>query len=145
MSIRTTNSEGTELFKVIKELTMDLAPYKELLLKMRQESNVDETDFTTTMKAEQAADEIDVASNDSNAALAKRLLERQQSYVKRIDIALAKIDDGTYGECEGCGEMISAKRLLARPIAVMCILCKEKQEQKEKVEKLPRGFMSDSV
>lgn len=121
---------------------MDYAPYKNLLLQMKTDAIVNEEDITTTMTTEHAADEIDVAANDSNAALAKRLLERQQSYVKRIDIALQKIDDGEYGECEGCGDLISEKRLMARPIAVLCILCKEKQEKLEKIEKMPRGFTS---
>ena len=121
---------------------MEYAPYKKLLLQMKTDALVNEEDITTTMQSERAADEIDVAANDSNAALAKRLLERQQSYVKRIDIALKKIEEGNYGECEGCGELISEKRLMARPVAVLCILCKEKQEKIEKAEKMPRGFMS---
>ena len=121
---------------------MDYAPYKKLLLQMKSDAFVNEKDITNTMQTEHAADEIDVAANDSNAALAKRLLERQQFYVKRIDVALQKIEDETYGECEGCGDLISEKRLMARPVAVMCILCKEKQEKMEKVEKLPRGFTS---
>ena len=121
---------------------MEYAPYKKLLLQMKTDALVNEEDITTTMQSERAADEIDVAANDSNAALAKRLLERQQSYVKRIDIALKKIEEGNYGECEGCGELISEKRLMAWPVAVLCILCKEKQEKIEKAEKMPRGFMS---
>lgn len=122
---------------------MDYALYKKLLLQMKTEAIVNEDVITTTMLSERAADEIDVAANDSNAALSKRLLERQQAYVKRIDVALKKIEDGEYGECEGCGELISEKRLLARPVAVLCILCKEKQEKIEKAEKTPRGFLSD--
>jgi len=122
---------------------MDYALCKKLLLQMKTEAIVNEDVITTTMLPERAADEIDVAANDSNATLSKRLLERQQAYVKRIDVALKKIEDGEYGECEGCGELISEKRLLARPVAVLCILCKEKQEKIEKAEKTPRGFLSD--
>lgn len=121
---------------------MDFTPYRDFLLTLKQEATVATVDIASAMHTERVADDIDVATNDSNAALAKRLLERQQSYAKRIDIALSKIDDGTYGECEGCGEMISPKRLFIRPVAVLCILCKEKQELKEKIEKLPRGFLS---
>jgi DnaK suppressor protein len=124
---------------------MDYAPYKELLLKMKEEALIHKDDVTTTFQSEPAADELDVAAQDNATALAKRLLERQQSYVRRIDIALEKIEEGTYGECEGCGDMISAKRLLARPVAVLCILCKEKQERAEKVAKsVSRGFTSET-
>lgn len=123
---------------------MDYAPYKTLLLAMQQEALVRAEDITATFHSEPVADELDVAAQDNATALAKRLLERQQSYVKRIDIAFQKIEDGTYGECENCGEMISEKRLLARPVAVLCILCKEKQEKNEKLEKSKRGFTSEA-
>ena len=122
---------------------MDYAPYTTLLLTMKKEALVHEEDVATTFHSEPAADELDVASQDNATTLAKRLLERQQSYVKRINIALQKIEEGTYGECESCGEMISEKRLLARPVAVLCILCKEKQEKHEKMEKSKRGFTSE--
>jgi len=122
---------------------MDLAIYKEMLQQMRSEALATDDKIADTLVLERAADELDVASLDSQAAIQKRLMERQTSYVKRIDIALAKIADGTYGECESCGDMISPKRLLARPVAVLCILCKEKQERLEKVDKAPRGFTSD--
>jgi DnaK suppressor protein len=122
---------------------MDYAPYKTLLLSMQKEALVHADDVATTFHAEPAADELDVAAQDNATALAKRLLERQQSYVRRIDVALKKIEDCTYGECVSCGEMISEKRLLARPVAVLCILCKEKQEKHEKIEKSKRGFTSE--
>jgi len=124
---------------------MDVAQFKEILLQLRSESLASDNKITETLVSERAADEIDVATQDSSAALQKRLLERQSSYVKRIDAALRKIEDGTYGECEMCGDMIAPKRLLARPVALLCVLCKEKQERLEKADKAPRGFMSDEV
>ncbi|MDX9999858.1 MAG: TraR/DksA C4-type zinc finger protein, partial [Polyangia bacterium] len=51
---------------------------------------------------------------------------------KKIDQALARIEDGTFGICEECEEEINAKRLEARPETTMCIKCKEAQERKEK-------------
>jgi DnaK suppressor protein len=125
-------------------MELDYAPFKELLLKMKEEikeSTKEEID--KSLQTEQAADELDIAASDTNAALAKRLLERQYSYIKRIDVALDKIKEGTYGECEMCGDMIAPKRLLARPIALLCVLCKEKEEKKEKWERGPRGIMSE--
>jgi len=121
---------------------MDYAPYKELLLQMKAEAQIPTEELETVLHTERAADEIDSATADSSAALAKRLLERQNAYVKRIDIALKKIEEGTYGECEECGTMISPKRLLARPVALLCVMCKEKQEKEEKKDKAPRGFLS---
>ena len=122
---------------------MDLAIYKEMLLQMRSEVLATDDKIADTLVLERQADELDVASLDSQAAIQKRLMERQTSYIKRIDMALDKIANGTYGECEDCSEMISPKRLLARPVALLCILCKEKQERLEKADKAPRGFTSD--
>ena len=122
---------------------MDLAIYKEMLLQMRSEALATDDKIADTLVLERQADELDVASLDSQAAIQKRLMERQTSYVRRIDMALEKIANGTYGECQACEEMISPKRLLARPVAVLCILCKEKQERLEKADHAPRGFTSD--
>lgn len=122
---------------------MDLKIFKELLEQKKQEIQAQAKELLqATLYSERAADDLDVATQDSSSALAKRLLERQNSYLKRVEKTLKKIDEGTYGECEGCGEMISEKRLLARPIAVLCILCKERQEKLEKNEKSPRGILS---
>lgn len=121
---------------------MDLTPYKELLLKMKEDAQASDEEVATVLQTERAADELDIATSDSHAALANRLLERQSSYIKRIDIALKKIEDGTYGECEDCGQKIAPKRLLARPVALLCVLCKERQEKREKKDKAPRGFLS---
>ena len=55
--------------------------------------------------------------------------------LKKRDIqALQKIENGIYGECEGCGETISVKRIRARPVAELCIDCKSEQEQLERRE-----------
>ncbi|TMB23658.1 MAG: conjugal transfer protein TraR, partial [Deltaproteobacteria bacterium] len=51
---------------------------------------------------------------------------------KKIDDALARIENGTFGTCEICEEEISVKRLEARPVTTMCIRCKEEQEKQEK-------------
>ena len=57
---------------------------------------------------------------------------REKSFLDKINKALAKIDDGTFGTCEECGEDISIKRLEARPETTLCIRCKEDQERMEK-------------
>jgi DnaK suppressor protein len=77
-------------------------------------------------------DEIDTASSEVNLAFMGRLRERERGLLTKIDGALAKIEDGVYGECEGCGEEIGLKRLEARPVAELCIDCKSEQEKLER-------------
>jgi len=62
-----------------------------------------------------------------------RLKEREQKLLKKIDEALDRITQGTFGVCESCGGEISFKRLQARPVTTLCIECKTKQEEDEKV------------
>ena len=62
-----------------------------------------------------------------------RAINRQIKLISKIDQALKKINDGTYGYCEETGEPIGIKRLIARPIATLCISAQEKHEKEEKV------------
>ena len=71
------------------------------------------------------------AVTDQNFLL--RLKEREQKLLKKIDEALDRIATGTFGVCESCGGEISFKRLKARPVTTLCIDCKTKQEEDEKV------------
>jgi len=73
-----------------------------------------------------------VAELDNNFLL--RLRGREQKLLKKIDEAIARIDGGTYGVCESCGEQISIKRLEARPVTTLCIECKTRQEEEEKLQ-----------
>jgi DnaK suppressor protein len=54
------------------------------------------------------------------------------NHLKKIDVALKKIEEETYGECESCGEQIGFARLMARPVAQLCIDCKTAQENEER-------------
>jgi DnaK suppressor protein len=76
-------------------------------------------------------DEIDQASVDVEQAMRMRLCNREALYLKKVNEALERIEDGTFGECEDCGENIELKRLEARPTATLCVGCKEEQERKE--------------
>ena len=60
-----------------------------------------------------------------------RLDQRNILFLKKVEEAKQKILEGTYGECEDCGENISQKRLLARPTASLCINCQEEKEREE--------------
>ena len=71
------------------------------------------------------------AETDQNFML--RLKEREQKLLKKIDEALERMANGTFGICESCGEEISFKRLKARPVTTLCIDCKTKQEEEEKI------------
>lgn len=76
-------------------------------------------------------DEIDQAASDIEQSMRMRLCNREVFLVKRIEEALARIEDGTFGDCSDCGEQIELRRLEARPIATLCISCKEEQERRE--------------
>ncbi len=78
-------------------------------------------------------DEVDQASTEYMQAFSFRLRGRERYLLKKIDLALKKIDAGTFGICEECEEPISLKRLEARPEAPLCIQCKEAQEREEQV------------
>ncbi len=81
---------------------------------------------------ESFADPSDRASWETEAGRDLRMRDRERKLVEKIDEALARVADGTFGECEECGEMISAGRLKARPVTTLCIACKSEQERKER-------------
>jgi DnaK suppressor protein len=79
------------------------------------------------------ADETDLAVSGVNQNLTLRLRDRERTLLLKIEGALSKIENGSYGVCDTCEEDIEPKRLEARPVATMCISCKEEQEHKERV------------
>jgi DnaK suppressor protein len=81
---------------------------------------------------EDMLDDADAASVEIDHNLLFRIRGRETHLIKKIDEALAKIDNGTFGICDACGEEISLGRLEARPVAPLCISCKEEQEKMEK-------------
>ncbi|HEY5594692.1 MAG TPA: RNA polymerase-binding protein DksA [Nitrospiria bacterium] len=78
-------------------------------------------------------DMTDQASVEADQNFTLRLREREQKLLKKIDEALERISNGTFGICESCGEEISLKRLEARPVTTLCIDCKTRQEADEKI------------
>src|SRR5436189_2303473 len=78
-------------------------------------------------------DLADRASSETDRAIELRARDRQRKLISKIDAALARIDDGTYGYCEETGEPISLKRLEARPIATLSIEAQERHERRERV------------
>lgn len=82
----------------------------------------------------QLSDEAEVASNDLSNNLSIHLHERSMKALLEIDKALNKISQSTYGECEGCGDVIGPKRLQARPLAPLCISCMEEREEENRIK-----------
>ena len=78
-------------------------------------------------------DLADRASSETDRAIELRARDRQRKLIAKIDAALERIDDGTYGYCEETGEPISLKRLDARPIATLSVEAQERHERRERV------------
>ena len=80
-----------------------------------------------------SADVVDQASSYTDKNVEMKAINRQIKLISKIDQAIKKIENGTYGFCEETGEPIGIKRLIARPVATLCIAAQEKHEKEEKV------------
>ena len=92
-----------------------------LTLQALQEENVNHPDLA------------DRASSETDRAIELRARDRQRKLISKIDAALQRIEDNSYGYCEETGEPISLKRLEARPIATLSVEAQERHEKREKV------------
>lgn len=118
-----------------------LSPREKLIQEIRKKLVSQRTELLT--EAEEALNMLpgqtifpdmgDQASAEIDRSFMLRLRGREQRLLKKIDQAIEKIENGTFGICEVCGEEIEAKRLDARPVATMCIFCKTEQEEEEKL------------
>jgi DnaK suppressor protein len=77
-------------------------------------------------------DPNDRATQESDRSFELRIRDRERKLLNKITEALERIDDGTFGTCDTCGEEISEARLKARPVTTLCIDCKMEEERKEK-------------
>ena len=113
----------------------EIERFKKILLERKNAIiQTAETTRESALAVEQAdlPDEVDLASSETGQALNLRLRDRELVLMKKIDKTIAKIDEGDFGVCERCGEDIGLKRLEARPVAELCIRCKEELEKVEK-------------
>lgn len=112
----------------------DLNFFRELLTRRLEELLMEAEKTKNTVKAaeESSSDPMDQASNWSERDFLLRLRDRESRLIFKIKEALERIENGTFGVCEECGEEISLKRLRARPMATLCIHCKHEQEALEK-------------
>jgi DnaK suppressor protein len=105
-----------------------LLAWKEEILKEAKETLV-----TLQSESENHPDIADRASSETDRAIELRARDRQRKLISKIDAALSRIDDGSYGYCEETGEPISLKRLEARPIATLSLEAQERHERNERV------------
>ena len=116
------NKAQLKKFKTLLETKRD-----EIVKKAKQTLTED-----MMLDANDLPDEMDLASSEYLQSFTFRLRGREKVFLDKIEKALRKIEEGTFGTCEECQEEISIKRLEARPETTLCIRCKEDQEREEK-------------
>ena len=105
------------------------------LLKGRLEELIAEAEKTAagmTNDKDTFPDPTDRANLETDRNFLLRIRDRERKLILKIKDALARIEDGTFGICEECGDEISEERLKARPVTTLCIVCKTKAEEEEK-------------
>jgi DnaK suppressor protein len=105
-----------------------LLAWKEEIISESRETLVNLQDDSANLP-----DLVDRASSETDKAIELRARDRQRKLISKIDEALKRIDDGTYGYCEETGEPISLKRLEARPTATLSLEAQERHEKRERV------------
>jgi len=112
----------------------DLEQFREDLVNQLEEllGHADDTVSGMTTPKENFPDPTDRASLEADRNFMLRIRDRESKLIKKIKKTLERIDTGTFGICEKCGENISIKRLKARPVTAQCIECKTKEEAVEK-------------
>ena len=122
----------TEKYMCAKHLAFFKKKLLDWKIDLKRSSN--EALFNSSLDDNSAsADIVDQASSYTEKNVEMRAINRQIKLITKIDSALKKIQDGTYGFCEDTGEPIGLKRLMARPVATLCIAAQEKHEKEEKV------------
>ena len=112
----------------------DLDYFKDYLAEQLQKllSQADDTVSDMTDSDDNFPDPTDRASLEADRNFMLRIRDREHKLIKKIKSALDRIDNGTFGVCEDCGEDIAIQRLRARPVTTQCIDCKTKEEALEK-------------
>ena len=111
----------------------DIEYFKKLLNERLENLLAEASETVSGMTGEMAnfPDPTDRASLEADRNFMLRIRDRERKLILKIRDALERIDNGTYGVCESCGEDISIKRLKARPVTTQCIECKTKEEAME--------------
>ncbi|NVM20400.1 MAG: RNA polymerase-binding protein DksA [Desulfobacterales bacterium] len=111
----------------------DLEYFKKLLAERFQNLLAEASNTVSGMTGEKISfpDPTDRAALEADRNFTLRIRDRERKLIAKIREAIERIDNGTYGICESCGEEISIKRLKARPVTTQCIECKTKEEALE--------------
>jgi DnaK suppressor protein len=112
----------------------ELEKFKAILEKQLQELQSDFGKEMQSMGSPALADINDQATLESERSFELRIKDRERKLIGKVQEALKKIGDGSYGVCESCGESIALKRLQARPVTSYCINCKAEMEAEERRE-----------
>ncbi len=112
----------------------ELDKFKKVLERQLHDLQTDFGKELQTMGSPALADINDQATLESERSFELRIKDRERKLIGKVQEALKKIGDGTYGVCESCGESIGVKRLLARPVTSFCINCKSEMEAAESRE-----------
>jgi DnaK suppressor protein len=118
-------------------MTKKREDYFKKLLTKRLDDLLVEANKTVTGMTDQGGnfpDPTDRATLESDRNFTLRIRDRERRLIVKIKNALDRLENGAFGICEECGEDISDKRLKARPVTTLCINCKKKQENQEKVQ-----------
>ena len=129
---KTYTPKETEKYMCPKHLAFFKKKLQDWKIDLKRTSN--EAIYNSSMDDNStSADIVDQASSYTEKNVDLRAINRQIKLISKIDSALKRIQDGTYGFCEDTGEPIGLKRLMARPVATLCIAAQEKHEKEEKV------------
>ena len=109
--------------------------FRRKLIKWREDLLRESRDTLAALQSENEnhPDLADRASSETDRAIELRARDRQRKLISKIEAALGRLDDGSYGYCEETGEPISLKRLDARPIATLSVEAQERHERRERV------------
>ena len=130
------NYKPTEKEKFMNPVMLEYFRQKLLAWKADLLREAEDTVHETLQSTElQKPDLVDRASEETDHALELRTRDRERKLISKIDEALLRIDDGSYGYCEETGEPISVPRLEARPIATLSLEAQERHERKERTRR----------
>ncbi|MFN8543803.1 MAG: RNA polymerase-binding protein DksA [Candidatus Binatia bacterium] len=121
------------IFLGVRMRQRDLTMFRKLLNERRSELLGEALRTTQDMgERVQFPDPTDRATLEGDRSLELRIRDRERKLISKIDEAIGRIEDGSYGKCEECGGEIGIERLKARPVTTLCIACKSLQEAEER-------------
>lgn len=107
-----------------------LDEFENAILKLKEKTQ-EETLINENIINWEKGDDVDLRVNENNKSIDLKLIGRNTFLIKKLDFALLRIKNGTYGQCEECENLIEINRLRARPVATHCMSCKEEIEKTE--------------